>query len=225
MSACFCPYVSFCLEFPFFSPSGIHLSRFISSITFLKPPQVLQPSRTMHSLQCLHCSQVRYAPRTDAIDFYLHWIIYRSVSSTHSEQLEGWGHTRLLFIQTSKDQNKQDDADPPLCSHQTRKPVSAATGTERSGLGQWLPMSLFSLPHMQLLTNRESQTCSQTNHIRCPTSGQPASTFSRLTASSQGKPETSLFLHYKVSVLLCLWVSVKRKWWWPTPLLWQAVDE
>lgn len=97
MSACFCPYVSFCLEFPFFSPSGIHLSRFISSITFLKPPQVLQPSRTMHSLQCLHCSQVRYAPRTDAIDFYLHWIIYRSVSSTHSEQLEGWGHTRLLF--------------------------------------------------------------------------------------------------------------------------------
>lgn len=42
--------LSFCLEFPFFLPSGSHLSRISSSITFLKSPQTIEPNRTIHSL-------------------------------------------------------------------------------------------------------------------------------------------------------------------------------
>ena len=51
---------------------SLRSSRFISSMAFLKPPQILQPSRTIHSLQGLNCRQVRYEPWMDAIDFSIH---------------------------------------------------------------------------------------------------------------------------------------------------------
>lgn len=97
MSAGFCPYFSFFLEFPFFPLSGSHLSRSISSIIFLKPRQMVEPSRDIHSPRCLHCSQKRYVPWVNAIDFHLHWCVYRSVSPPHGEHLEGWDPIILLF--------------------------------------------------------------------------------------------------------------------------------
>lgn len=97
MSAGFCPYFSFCLEFPFFPPPGSHLSGSISSIILLKPPQVVQLSRAIHSPHCLHRRQDRYVPWENAIDFHLHWFVYRSVSPPHGEQLEGWDPIILLL--------------------------------------------------------------------------------------------------------------------------------
>ena len=39
----------------------------------------------------------------------------------------------------------------------------------------------FFFPHIQLVTNRKSQICSQTNQIRCSCSSQPPSSFCRPT--------------------------------------------